>query len=114
MKKMMIVAGLVLALGACKSKMDKALSEGEGIRDRMCACADKACADKVSADYKAWKSGNKDLKDEKPSKEQGAKGEEIVAAYRVCAHKLDGAAAPTPTTPPAATPPAATPPATTP
>ena len=116
MKHFMIIATAVLALGACKGKYDKAMAEGEDIRDRMCACTDAACAEKVSADYKAWKAGNKSLKDEKPSKEQEQKGEAIVEAYRACAHKLKpDAKSDTPApTPPAATPPAATPPAATP
>jgi len=69
MRKFAIIAGMLLAFGACKkNKWDDALSKTEGFRDQMCACKDKACTEDVHKKYKEWeKSMMADMgKDEKP------------------------------------------------
>lgn len=50
MQKILLVASLVMVFGGCKDKWDKALSDFEGLKDKMCECKDAACADKVDAD----------------------------------------------------------------
>ena len=52
MRNFMMVAGFVFALSGCGKKdgIDGAMSEADGFKDKMCACADKACAEKVQTD----------------------------------------------------------------
>lgn len=90
MKKLTIVLGIVLGLGACSDKFDKVISEGEGFKDKMCNCKDKDCAEQVDKDYKEWQKGLADKfdKDSKPSESQMKKGKEIDKAYRECKRKL--------------------------
>jgi hypothetical protein len=112
MKKLSILVvglGISLGLGACSSKLDKAISESEGWKDKMCACKDKECAEKVSADFKTWRKDMREkFKDDKdkPSEDQMKKLMEIEKAYRECERKLESPAdtggAPTP--PPAGEP----------
>ena len=52
-KRWMIAALLVVA--ACgKTDSDASLSELTALRDKMCACTDRACADAVNADVGAF------------------------------------------------------------
>jgi hypothetical protein len=86
MKQLAIAMGLLLGLGACSNKFDKALSELEGFKDKMCACKDKDCAEKVEKDYREWTKSlmEKFDKDSKPSEDQDKKGKELDKAYRDC------------------------------
>lgn len=98
MRKFTIAAGLLfgLSLGACGGdKWDSALSEFEGIKNKMCECTDKACTDKVQDDYKAWKTAMKDKvgKDSKPSEAQDKKGRDLKDEMRACRKKFDGSGA---------------------
>jgi hypothetical protein len=110
MRKITILASLVLAFTACgKGGLDAKLDELGKIRDAMCACKDKACADEQHEKYIAWKKGNS--KDDKPSDDQMKKFETIRHELMDCRHKLDTPAAPAPegagsapATPPAANP----------
>jgi hypothetical protein len=90
MKKLTIVLGIVLGLGACSDKFDKAISESEGFKDKMCACKDKDCAEQVDKDMKEWRKGLKEKfdKDFKPSDSQMKKAGEIEEAFRDCRRKL--------------------------
>jgi len=109
MKKFSIVVGLLIGLGACSSKIDKAISELEGWKDKMCACKDKDCAEKVEKDFDVWnkemKAKFKDDKDE-GSEDQKKKAKELFRGLHECERKAEG------DTPPGAavdTPPAAPP-----
>jgi len=92
-----LVVGLLLGLGACSSKLDKAIKESEGWRDKMCECKNKECAEKVQTDFKAWRKEMREkFKDEKdqPSEEQKTKLMAIDKAYRDCERKAEGEGAP--------------------
>ena len=107
MKNLSIIAvSLLLGLGACGNKFDKAISEAEGFKDKMCACKDKDCAEKVDADFKSWNKEMKEKfgKDDKPNEDQMKKVMEVQKAYRECERKAEGetppgAAVDTPTQP---------------
>jgi hypothetical protein len=93
MRKLAITAGLLLALTACKkNKWDKAISDTEGFRDKMCACKDKACADDIHKQYKDWEKGMMgDMgKDEKPPDNIIEKAEKTEKEMRDCRNKLKG------------------------
>jgi len=108
MKKFSIVVGLLIGLGACSNKIDKALSELEGWKDKMCACKDKDCAEKVEKDFDAW---NKEMKakfkdDKDGTEDQKKRAKELFHKLHDCESKAEG------DTPPGAavdTPPAAPP-----
>ena len=109
MKNLSLLAvSLLLGLGACSNKFDKAISEAEGFKDKMCACKDKECAEKVDKDFHEWRKGMKEKfsKDDKPSDDQMKKAMEAEKAYRDCEHKAEGDTAPGTAvdTPPAAPP----------
>lgn len=81
---------MLLALGACKkSKWDKAMSDMEGFRDKMCACKDKACTEDVHKSYREWqKSLMTDMgKDEKPPDNIIEKGDKIEGEMKDCRRK---------------------------
>ncbi len=104
MRKFAIVAGLVLAFTACKkNKWDKALSDMEGYKDKMCACKDKACADDVHKQYKDWQKGMMaDMKDEKePPKDVMDKGDKLEHDMKECRKKVAGGDEMAPPPPPA-------------
>ncbi len=71
MKKLMLMGGFVLALGACKNDFDKAMDKASALTDKMCACKDTACADKVREERSALKKEFKaTLGDKKPDEDQ--------------------------------------------
>lgn len=95
MRKLSIIAGLVLALGAgCgkKDKLDKALADFEGWKAKMCACKDKACADKTHDDYKKWEDEMektmKDVDKDKVDKAKLEKFETIEQGMKECRRKF--------------------------
>jgi hypothetical protein len=110
---------MLLALTACKkSKWDKAISDMEGFKDKMCACKDKACTEDVHKQYRDWqKSLMSDMgKDEKPPDNLMEKGDKLEGEMKECRRKFrdadkpadgaapagdPGAAAPPPAAPPA-------------
>ncbi|HEY4243845.1 MAG TPA: hypothetical protein VGM88_28725 [Kofleriaceae bacterium] len=108
MRNIMLVAGMLLAVGACgKNKVDKLLSEEDGFKDKMCACKDKACTEGVQKDYKDWQKNINMSEDDmkKMSKDQMDKGEATEKAMRDCRHKYDAPdMPPAPPMPPAPTP----------
>jgi len=83
-------------LGGCgkKDKFDEVLGEMGSLKDKMCACTDKACVDKVQDEWKAYRKSMKDKigKDTKPSESQDKKGRELDDEMRKCRHKFDDAA----------------------
>ena len=93
MKKLSIVVGLLFGLGACSSKIDKAISELEGWKDKMCACKDKECAEKVEKDFDVWnkemRAKFKDDKDE-GNEDQKKKAKELFKALHECERKGEG------------------------
>jgi hypothetical protein len=100
MHKWMSIAIAVCALGACKNKFDQALSELADLKDRMCACQDRACTDKLFGEYRAWqKSTGEKVGNDEPSQEQDEKGHKLGAALESCHDKFrpDGAGGPGPT-----------------
>lgn len=120
MRNFIIVASALVGLAGfsgCgkKDKFDEVLGEMGTIKDKMCACTDKACVDKVQDEWKAYRKSMKDKmdKDAKPSEAQDKKGRELDDAMRTCRHKFDdtgSATTPTPTeTAPAPTPAPTTP-----
>jgi len=116
MRKFAIVAGMLLAFGACKKdKWNDALSKTEGFRDQMCACKDKACTEDVHKKYKDWeKDAMKDMgKDDKPPDNIMEKAEKADKEMRDCRNKYREAEAPpaAPAAPPAGGAPPAAPPA---
>ena len=61
MRKRMLIACAVLALGACQNvNWEQFMSEDAGWRDKMCACTHKdakdqrACVERVEKDIDAW------------------------------------------------------------
>jgi hypothetical protein len=93
MRKFLIAAGIVLSFTACsKNKWDQAISDMEGLKDRMCKCTDKACVDKVEADSdKMMEDFMKKVgKDEKPPKELDEKADKIQDDMRACRKKALG------------------------
>jgi hypothetical protein len=100
MTKYILVAVLGLVAGCSKGGLDGKLDELSGIKEKMCACPDKACADAQHEAYIGWKKGNS--KEDKPNEDQQKKFEALRTALQDCRHKFDapGGAAPTaPTTP---------------
>jgi flagellar motor switch protein FliM len=106
MRKVIVFVGM-LALGACsKGKFEQALSEMSDLKDKMCACTDKACADKVQEDFRSFRKSMKDrfTKDELKnlSKEDDKKGRELQSGMDECRRKFadtsstTGSAAPAP------------------
>jgi hypothetical protein len=85
MKKLAVVFGIVFAT-ACGNKADKALSEMEGFKDKMCECKDKACVDSVQSDMLEWSKKMKDSGIEKSdlSDAQKERGKEIEKAMSEC------------------------------
>jgi hypothetical protein len=78
----------------CKDKWDKALSDLDGFKDKMCACKDKACTDGVKKDMEEWESKMKDTfkKDEKPPDKLIEKGDKIEKEMRECRKTVEKAA----------------------
>ena len=114
MKKLTLIASLVLALGACgkKDKLDQAISDFEGWKSKMCACKDAACAEKTHEDYKKWEDEMektmKDMDEKSMDKSKLEKLEKIDDEMKDCRRKLR-APDPAPAAPAA---PEGTPPAT--
>ena len=80
-----LVCSLFLVAG-CSDKWDKAISQMDGFKDKMCACKDKACTDGVEKEVSAWESTMKDTfkKDEKPPEKLIEKGDKIEKEMREC------------------------------
>ena len=92
MKKLMMMAGLVFALGTtgCKDDFDKALSEAESLTSKMCACKDTACADKVREQRSDMKKRFRSaLEGKKPDEDQMKRAEAIDTKWRTCADKVE-------------------------
>jgi hypothetical protein len=73
--------------------IEQALGEMEGLRDKMCACTDKACTDRVETDRRAWRDAMRErFRDSKvePSEAQEKRGDTSEKAYRDCRRKLRG------------------------
>src|SRR5262245_4835511 len=68
MLKLAFAACALLLAGGCKDKWEKAMSEMEGFKDKVCACKDKECLKGVEKDMEEWEKGLKDKfgKDDKP------------------------------------------------
>ncbi len=81
-----VVLAAVLVLGCRGSdKLDKALDEQRRLKDRMCACPDKACADAVDADYTAWRTRTREAAGtDRPSESQDYKGRVIRDELDAC------------------------------
>ncbi len=97
MRKFAIIAGMVLALGACKKdKWQQAVSDEKGFRDKMCACKDKACAEDVHKQYKDWekKMGESMGKDDKPPDSVIEEAEKAEKEMKDCRKKFRDADAP--------------------
>jgi hypothetical protein len=102
MKKLAFVAAVSLL--ACGKKSDHGPAAGSGddalakvseLRDRACACKDKACATKVNDDYTQWgvtitTSGG----DQRPDEAMAKKMTEVAMAYSDCFVKAMAVAAP--------------------
>jgi hypothetical protein len=93
----MLLCSLFMVVG-CSDKWDKAISQMDGFKDKMCACKDKACTDGVEKELSAWESTMKDTfkKDEKPPEKLIEKGDKIEKEMRECrkaVEKTAGAAA---------------------
>lgn len=92
MKKLLLAAGLVLSLGACKDDFDKAMDEASTLTDRMCACKDAACAEKVREDRKAMKKKFRGaMEGKKPDEDQMKRAEKLDDKWRACADKIENA-----------------------
>lgn len=99
-----MVAVLVLALAGCgkKDKLDQALSDFEGWKDKVCACKDAACAEKEFEGYKAWEDKmEKELGDvdKEKNKEKLEKFEAVEKEMKACRRKFREAEAPAAPTP---------------
>jgi hypothetical protein len=95
MRKLLILAAFVTALGACdkQDRFDEVLGEMEGFKSRMCACTDKACTDDVQD---AWREYRKTLRDKvgeeaKPSDAQDKRGRALEEELRTCRRTHDPA-----------------------
>ena len=88
MKKLAMICGVVFAFGCGKGGLDGKLDDLSSIKDKMCACPDKACADTQHEAYISWKKGNS--KEDKPSKDQDERYHQLREAMNVCRHKFEG------------------------
>jgi hypothetical protein len=73
--------------------IEQTLVEMDGLRDKMCACTDKACSDRVEVDRKAWRDTMRErFRNDKlqPSEAQEQRGNTSEKAYRDCRKKLRG------------------------
>jgi len=58
MRRLVSILLTVLFLGGCGGDyLDELMTQGEQLKDRMCACTDLACAQKVVDELHAWKKG---------------------------------------------------------
>jgi hypothetical protein len=93
MSRQWLVVCALVAMAGCKDKWDKALSDMEGFKDKMCACKDKACVDGVEKDVDAWKTSMKDtFGKEKPPDKVDEKGSALRKEMRECQKKVEKAA----------------------
>lgn len=60
-RSLILALSSLLALGACGSKADEAISGLKKYRDKMCACSDKDCVETVNKEFRDWR---KDMKKE--------------------------------------------------
>ena len=111
MRKLSIIAGLVLALAGCgkKDKLDGVISQLESWKSKMCACQDAACAEKTHEDYKKWEDTMEkemgDIDKDKIDKSKMEKIEKLDDERKDCRRKFRDAAPAAPAggeTPPAA------------
>jgi hypothetical protein len=69
--------------------MAGAMAKMSEMKDKMCACADKACADKVNEDYMKW--GQEMAKNvdtsEKPGEDDAKKMADVMKSYGDCMAK---------------------------
>jgi hypothetical protein len=93
MRHSLIICMMFLGFG-CNDKWDKAISELDGFKAKMCACKDKACTDGVKKDMEAWEDKMKDTfkKDEKPPEKLIEKGDKIEKEMRECRKSVEKAA----------------------
>lgn len=86
----LLVCSLFLVAG-CNDKWDKALSQLDGFKDKMCACKDKACTEGVEKDVATWESTMTDTfkKDEKPPEKLIEKGDKIEKEMRECRKAIE-------------------------
>jgi len=70
------------------ARFDNALAELKALKTKMCACADKACGEKVVTEHAAWKDAlKKELKGNKPTKDQDARGQQLDRELKDCRAK---------------------------
>jgi hypothetical protein len=88
---------VLVVLAACGgNKVDRAISEAEDLKTKMCACAenDRACADKVSVEFRDWRKGLKSdfTKDEQKSlpADQKARFTKALDDLEICGKKAHG------------------------
>ncbi len=71
------------------SKIDNFLTQMQGYRDKVCACADKACAESMKKDMDTWlATAAKDIADAKPTKDQDDKADRLEREMKDCVTKL--------------------------
>src|SRR5258708_3057199 len=93
MRNTVIIVGLALGLGACgKDKIDQAISDLEGWKDKMCACKDKACTDDLEKDYRTWRKEMKSSMSKEEAKNASAEKQkkfmELTLAMDECRMRL--------------------------
>jgi predicted nuclease with TOPRIM domain len=79
----LVLVGVLVLLVSCKSKADQAISDLSGLKDKMCACKDKACAEDVQKEFKEMGKKYKDDKSD-PSEEDKKKFESLFKEDQDC------------------------------
>src|SRR5256885_362165 len=69
----LLAAFLAFATACKKSGGSEAIAKMTELKDRMCACKDKACVDQVSSDMARWSSGHRGGEADKLSDEDQKK-----------------------------------------
>lgn len=79
-----LVAGIAAPTFAADPPDAQLLAEFEAVKDKMCACADKACAEKVNRDFEQWLQRNQNTS---PSASARQRAMKIAEAYTKCMMK---------------------------
>jgi hypothetical protein len=74
--------------GGGDADVEKFIADYAALKDKLCACADKACADKVKAEADAHERSAKDKNLRKPTPEEEERFEKIEDEVNACAAKL--------------------------
>lgn len=92
MKKILFaVASMALVAGCGGGGADEMIGKMRGMKDKICACKDKACVENAEKEMMEWLMKNADkFKDVKPTDSQKKAAEKIEEDMEKCKEKLEG------------------------